>query len=555
MRATPPPTFWRGSALAADAARTRLHTVLLAALALGVRVAHIALISGHPLFQSPVIDAQWHHLWAGMVAEGSPLAYAPYFRAPLYPWLLGAVYAVAGSSVTAGVLLSAALATGSTALLHRAALRAGGARTAAACAMLWALWGTDILLSTSLLIAPLYVSLLLASFLACEKRGEAAWPLLGLAAAARPTALLALPALFRGRRPGLRALLLLAVPVFVVWGANAVSGDVLTVLSSQGGVNLYIGNGSGADGVTAFAPPAPGDAPATGDGLPYRDNVQTAARAAYLDAHPGAPPAPSDVSAWWTVRTFRHIASHPLRWLGLEARKLLFLLSPVEVPGNYDLYYVRGLSPVLGALVWPPPASLPMLLLWLLVPGALAVTLRGKAPRTALRALTWAGLLALAPMVFFVTARMRLPMVPFLLLWAVACCARAPGLSLKLAPAGLAAAVLLSLATASGARRAGVNMEFYDALAHYRAGRPEEARGLFLRAVQRGVETEAYDLNRTEAMYNLGVMAAREGRLEEAASWWRAVLDVQPEHPAAREALRRLRESGGAGVDPSRRGG
>jgi len=483
-----------------------------------------------------VIDARWHHLWAGLVADGSPLAYAPFFRAPLYPWLLGAVYSVTGSSVTAGVLLSALMAAASTALLHRTALRAAGPTAAAVCAALWAVWGTDVLLSTSLLITPLYILLLLAAFLAAEARRTASWPLLGLAAAARPTALLALPALWARKRPGVRGALLFAVPVLAVWGANALSGDPLTVLSSQGGVNLYIGNGPEADGVTAFAPVPADSISVDSDGMPYRDNVQAAALAGYRAAR-GRPASPSAVSAWWTRRTLAHVVSHPLRWLGLEARKLLFLLSPVEVPSNYDPYYMRDVSPVMALLVWPPPLSVPLLLLWLMVPGALAVTLRGGAPRTAMRALAWAGLLALGPMLFFVTARMRLPMVPFLMLWAVACASRAPGLSLRLAPAGLAAAVLLSLATAGGARRAGVNMEFYDGLAHYRAGRPSEARELFLQAVQRGSDTEAYDLNRTEAMYNLGLLAAREGRWEEAASWWRAVLRSRPGHRGAGRAL------------------
>jgi len=528
---------------------------MLAGLALAVRVAHIGILSGHPLFDAPVIDARWHHLWAGLVADGSPLAYAPFFRAPLYPWLLGALYSVTGTSIAAGVLLSALIAATSTALLHRAALRAAGPTAAAVCAALWAVWGTDVLLSTSLLITPLYILLLLAAFLAAEARRTSSWPLLGLAAAARPTALLALPALWVGHRPGIRAALLFAVPILAVWGANALSGDPLTVLSSQGGVNLYIGNGPDADGVTAFAPvPADSISVDTG-GMPYSDNVQMAALAGYRAAGGSRSASPSAVSSWWTGRTLSHVVSRPLRWLGLEARKLLFLLSPVEVPSNYDPYYMRELSPVLAILVWPPPLSAPLLLLWLLVPGALAVTLRGGASRTAMLALAWAGLLALAPMLFFVTARMRLPMVPFLLLWAVACASRSPGLSLKLAPAGLAAAVLLSLATAGGGRSAGVNMEFYDGLAHYRAGRPAEARELFLQAVQRGSDTQAYDLNRTEAMYNLGLLAAREGRWEEAASWWRAVLRSRPGHRGAGRALDLLHGEGGSGVDPCGRGG
>jgi hypothetical protein len=504
-----------------------------------------------PLFSQPVVDARWHHLWAGLVAGGDPLAYAPFFRAPLYPWTLGGLYSLTGPSVAAGAFLSALVAAATVAVLHRAALRVtGGRAAAAACAALWALWGTDVMVSTSLLIAPLYILLLLGAFHAAETGRRSSWALLGLAAAARPTALLALPAMARRARPGVLAAALLAAPISLVWAANALAGDPLTVLSSQGGVNLYIGNGPEADGITAFAPVPASANREPEDGLPYHDNVQTAARAGYLAAggDPDAPP--SRVSSWWAGRTLEAVAEDPVRWLGLEARKLLYLLSPVEVPGNYDPYYLRGLSPVLAALVWPPPVSGPMILLWLLVPGAVAVTLRGRAPGPALRALAWAGLLAAGVMAFFVTARLRLPLVPFLLLWAVACVRRAPRLSARLAPAGLAAGLLLSAVTAGDARRAGVNMEFYDGLAHWRAGRRGEARALFLEAVEEASGAE-YDVNRTEAMYNLGVIAARSGRLEEAASWWRAVLQRQPGHAAAAAGLRAL-EGPGGGVDPYR---
>ena len=529
----------------------RRQTAAFAVAALAVRLAHLAFLRGSPLFRCPVVDASWHHQWAELVAGGSPLAYAPYFRAPLYPWLLGAVYRLTGSSLIVGACLSALMAAVSTALLHRIALRASrSARVAAFCALAWALWGTDVLYSTSLLITPLYILLLLTAFLQTERRGISAWPALGLAAIARPTALLALPAMLARRRPGLRSVLLFLLPVLAVWAVNALAGDPLTIVSSQGGVNLYIGNSRDADGITPFAPLATGAVAVPDDDLPYHDNVETASRAGYVAAGGEAGDPPSRVSSYWMGQALASVGGSPGRWILLEARKLLHLLSPVEVPGNYDPYYMRRLSPVLAALVWPPPLFGPLLLLWLLVPGALVVTLRGEAPGTAMRALAWAGLLSLGSLLFFVTARMRLPLVPFLLVWAAASAARRSRLSLRLAPVGLAAGMLLSLVTSESVARSGVNMEFYDGLAHYRDGQPERARELFLAAVQRSSARRELDMNGTEALYNLGVIAARRGRMAEAASWWRAALRRQPGHPAASAALEALGDAGPAGVDP-----
>ncbi|NLP06468.1 hypothetical protein GX411_11045 [Candidatus Fermentibacteria bacterium] len=501
---------------------------LLAALpALAAGLVNLVMLSRSPLFFYPVVDAAWHHAWAGSIASGNITAYAPYFRAPLYPLLLGGLYAFTGPSVTAGALLSTVLHAISAALLFRIASGWMPRGAAAAAAVCWGLWGTAVAYSSTLLIEPLYIVLILASFLFLdEDRTRSGMLFLGLAAIARPGALAVIPALLLASKPGrlARGIPLFLAPVAAVWAVNALAGDAGTVISSQGGINLYIGNGPEADGFTAFAPAAP--PPQTEEVLPYRDNVEAAS---FALAPPGL--RPSEVSAWWVLKTLEEAARNPGRVIALLARKAALMFATQEIPCNYDGYYLRRYSPLLSVLLLP--VGIPMLVLWALLPGAVA---SGRPTRRELFLASWLLLMACGVVAFFVTARFRLPLVPFALLLLAARAVRYGRRSLILAPVGIAAGIAVSLPWRGVVERSGVNMPFHDALAHCEQGQTGEARALFLEAIDRASgRADSISLNRAEAMLDLAVLEAREGRTEQAARWLEA---LESEYPGFIESRR-----------------
>ena len=516
-----------------EAPRTR-DTLAVALVSMAACSTNLAFLSGHPLFGYPVIDAAWHHGWSGLISGGDLLAYAPFFRAPLYPWLLGIWYAVAGMTPLAGALLSLVLTVSGSMVLHRIAGRIMPRWWALGAGMVWALWGTSVFYSSLLLITPLFTLMLLLSFLLLtgDRWKVLGWLTLGLACVARPTALLLLPAAwFAGGRPGLRGSLAMGAPIAVVWAVNILAGDPGTVLSSQGGINLFLGNSMDSDGYTAFAPSVeepPGDW-SYGEDLPYVDNVEMASRKAFPEMDRG-----SRISAEWTGRAVSEVFEDPLHWLGLTGMKVLYLVSPIEIPSNYDPYYYRGLSPVIALLLHPPPAALPMLLLWLLLPGAI---FSGRAGRDARAAGLFAITLAVGILPFFVTARFRLPLVPFALLWLAARASLKPRRALILAPAGITAGILLAMLTSGTVRSGGVNMPFHDGLAHYAAGDAEKAEDLFVMALDRASVRDDMDLNGTDAMFNLGVIAAEQGDAGGAVFWWTSALERDPRHRASAAAL------------------
>ena len=193
---------------------------------------------------------------------------------------------------------------------------------------------------------------------------------------------------------------------------------------------------------------------------------------------------------------------------------------------------------MLAVLLVPGPVALPFLLLWLLVPGAIAA---GKLTRKEILILLWALLLLAGVIVFFVTSRFRLPAVPFLLLFLMMRVSRKPRRALIMAPAGLAAGIALALITGGTVRTGGVNMPFFDGLAHAEQGDMRGAEELFLESLSRAsARTDRVDMNRSDAMYNLGVISLRRGEIYEAESWWRATLEYNPGFQPARDALAAL---------------
>jgi tetratricopeptide (TPR) repeat protein len=224
--------------------------------------------------------------------------------------------------------------------------------------------------------------------------------------------------------------------------------------------------------------------------------------------------------------------------LVLMLRKLLYMASPVSIPSNYDIYYYRRYSPLLGVLTGTPDLPLAGLVLWFLVPGAIAA---GKLRGPEKNALLWAGVLLAGLLPFFITARFRLPALPFVVILLAPRFMRKASPGLKLAPAGVAAGLAAALLTSNTVSEGGVNMAFHDGLAHHRMGDLERAEILFLEAYETALgRTDGVDLNGTDALFNLGVAALGRGDLLEAETYWRLALERKPDFAPAVTALQGL---------------
>jgi tetratricopeptide (TPR) repeat protein len=499
----------------------RVATALLGA-GLVVRLAAIVAAKDHPLVASPIMDARGYHLWAADIASGNVLGAEVFYQAPLYPYLLGAVYAIFGVSVPAALALNVLLETAALAILHAAARRLFGATAACATLALGVAYGLflfDVVQVGKssldlLLVAALVHALITADARRAGSPADGAPPrpapayrwlrvgaVLGLGALNRGNLLLVAPplALRAALRAGPSARARAAAPLALAAGLAAAVAPVtarnvlvahdLVLTSAHGGFNFYLGNHERADGASKRVPFVRENP----EHEPY-DALEVASRAM------GRPLRQSEVSSWWTRRALAWIAGHPGDALRLYIRKLHLLTSAYELPDSLDPRFLAQRVPFLG-LPWVTYGLvLPLGLL------GLALARRDRRPSSPIPLLLVAFTASLLP--FYVFARYRLPLVPLLMI-----------------PAGHAL-VALGQALRSRSRAALAGLALLPAMA-------------LVHATPSGIDTT---LSVSEA--NLGNLLAQQGRLPEALAEYDRALAERPSYTNARygrsAVLRRL---------------
>jgi tetratricopeptide (TPR) repeat protein len=315
----------------------------------------------------------------------------------------------------------------------------------------------------------------------------------------------------------------------------AVSKDFVLV-SSNAGVNFYIGNNELADGIFMLPP---------GSGL---ENTRL-----YLSSRDAAEKAtgrsglnPSEVSAYWTKLALDYMKQRPGDAAALTARKFHLFWNHYEIPNHHNKYYItRAYAPVLSGLVTGYGFVAPLAVVGLL----LVFLARPVAPVTRLYAgfiLVYMG--SLIP--FFITARYRLPVVPFLVVfasagvWALAECFRKKlwtraGWALA---AGGAAAVLVWWPMVNydfGFNHTVVGTVYSDKATE----EPDKAVDHIKNAIlEYKTALELRPLS-VDAHYNLGVTYQRIGYYSGAVRELETAVALKPNHTYASKALGEVRAS------------
>jgi Flp pilus assembly protein TadD len=400
------------------------------ATALLYRAVYFIQIRQNPFFDSPIMDEGYHDLWARELAHGDWTARIPFFRAPLYPVLLGLGYRLFGADPPNFALLRGLqLAIGAITplLVHRVGRRLAPSRPAVAgvAAFLVALDGMLLYFEADLLVeavlAPLGAALVLLLLRAGETGSPRRWLWAGLAIGAfsitRPNLLAFTPAAFLAaagwvgdrfslRRP--RVLPALAVTagtcafVLPVAALNLWVGHDRVLVAWQGGLNFFLGNNEEANGWSATAPSIIGTDWWGG----YYDAIHVAER------DEGRSLRPSEISDYWTRRAAAWWRAHPADGLRLTARKAMYFLSGIEFSNNRDdrMFFEEF-----------APAGRPGLLLYFVVmpfaiAGAVFLWRTGRpGPRWLIALVLVYGGTVVA---FFVTDRYRVPLRPLLAVFA-----------------------------------------------------------------------------------------------------------------------------------------
>jgi 4-amino-4-deoxy-L-arabinose transferase-like glycosyltransferase len=181
-----------------------LALVFLAAL--GMRVGHLwGQFTHNPLFSAPIMDEKKHHEWAQSIAAGKalpePFAGRPFFRAPLYYYLLAGLYKLVGPNVVIARLAGAALGAVTCLLIAVLGTTLAGSRAGVIAGLLAAVYWPFVVFDAQLLTVglELFLNLLLLILLLHAARGRSrasffvSGIVLGLAALTRPNTLALAP--------------------------------------------------------------------------------------------------------------------------------------------------------------------------------------------------------------------------------------------------------------------------------------------------------------------------------------------------------------------------
>jgi tetratricopeptide (TPR) repeat protein len=537
-------------------------------LAVLIRLLYLRELSEAPFFHHPVGDSAIYHERAVAIAAGDLIGREAYFHSsPLYPYFLGVIYKLFGVHFTFTRLIQFLIGSGNCLLIYLIVRRLpeGNKATATLAGLFAAFYGVFVFFDGDLLMIPLVLFFtLLSIFLLLTVKGGndprshparatvyyfLAGSFLGFAGLGKPNVLLFAPfALIWivtgfGKRINRRQIIsgvifacgccLAVLPITL---RNYVVSKDFVLVSSNAGVNLYIGNNKSATGVF-FLPPESG-----------LENTHL-----YLSSKTCAEKAtgitdikPSQVSCYWSSRAFDYMREHPGEALRLMWRKFLLFWNHFEIPNHHNFYYIRlHYGGILNKLVIGFSLIVPLALI-----GTIAA-MRRRSLSSELKlcfAFVIVYMVSLIP--FFITARYRLPVVPFLIIFAALGVRELAELIRAKQIRWISIYVVMGLAALWVTRLPLIDFDFgfthtvmgtaYSDLAtEDRANAPGHMT-LAILEYKKALEIQPLSV---DAQYNLGVAYQRIGYYSGAIPVLQAAVGLKPNHPYAKKALDECRAS------------
>ncbi|NIT36199.1 MAG: tetratricopeptide repeat protein [candidate division Zixibacteria bacterium] len=504
--------------------------IFLAALAF--RLVYFLTARDDPLmtYVDAVPDASLYHNWAVDITGGVGTP-GSYYIGPAYAFFLAAAYKLFGVHLYGVILVQLFLGAATAALVYVLARRLFGDVAAAVAGGVWAVYLPAIFFDTQILPGSMTLFLvtgallLLAVALEFGRRwalaAAVAGALFGGAALARPNLLLFVPALalwpLLRRGTAWRAVAVFAVPVILVVGAatarNKIAADEWVVISSQGGVNFFIGNNRDAPG--SFM------APRGTVGRPEALNeIQTRALA---EGAVGRRLTAAEASRWWLRRGLGYLVRNPGDAALLYGRKLSLLTNNYEVTLNADFGFRRNFS-VLHRVPIPYYG-----LLFALGTVGLALGWRGGPPGRRALAIFFLAV-ALSVILFFVVDWYRLPLAPALAV------AAGYGVSRiwddwrrrRWGSAGLALAAAASLLVFAWLPGVGCDRDGIATQSYFNYGTYYLVQGDLEKAATHFRTALSYKDNNAYALGYLGLVYDRQGRDDLASYYYLKSLDIDP---------------------------
>jgi tetratricopeptide (TPR) repeat protein len=333
-----------------------------------LRVSYLHEIVKGPTFSHPQIDAAYHDFWARGICTAvwtvpedlndPDLRSSPYFRPPGYPFLLAVIYYLSDCSYLGARIFQMGLGLLNCVLAYLLGKALFGRATGLIFAAFMSMDSTLIYFEGELLAPVLLVTLALILIYAIliwydkftALAAIAVGIFLGLFAWVRPNVLIFVPVILgwfwwtgfrrnRGRSRLLSILGFLLGCVMVIAPAtirNYLVAHDFVVITSNLGINLYIGNNEKSDGVSPVVPILRDIADI--DDWTSFDYPIIVRGVGLLN---GTKMKYSEVSSYFTKKAVDYILENPTRILRLLAIKTALFWGPLEVSNNKEVHYEK----------------------------------------------------------------------------------------------------------------------------------------------------------------------------------------------------------------------
>lgn len=399
-----------------------IYLFIICSVGLLLRLAYVFETKEMPFIQNLFSDSKIYHEWGEEIAKGDLIGQEAFFMAPFYPYFLAAIYLIFGHSIHLVRLIQVVISTFNIVLVYLIGRKIFSRRVGYIAALITSIYSVFIFYSGAILAETLqtfFASLLILSLTTAKKeKFENKWfvsgILLGVLAIFRANILL----FFFGaviwlliqrklntvlREKFVKTIIYFtlgtAIPISMIVVRNFIVTHDLVILTSNGGINFYLGNNPNSPGV--FVNPTEFDYYSDLSGQKYAEKIL------------GRDLKPSEASNYWFERGLEFIINNPFDAAALTIKKLTMFIGENENPQSsiMDVDFAReNYSKIL---------RLPLinfLIVSIFGIAGIVLSLREK-QKYSLHYL-FIICYALGTIIFFVNGRFRIALVPLIIVFA-----------------------------------------------------------------------------------------------------------------------------------------
>jgi tetratricopeptide (TPR) repeat protein len=493
-----------------DSSSARLKSfyfhILLFSIAFIPRLIYLLTIKDNPFFNLPIIDCQTYDELAQNIAKGNWIGDKAFWQAPLYPYFLGMVYSIFGHDLFLARFIQILLGSVNCLLLFRIVKSVFSSKIAWIVFLIASFYGPFLFFDAELLNPVLIIFLNLClvltlfSFLSSPNKTKLflAGIILGLSSITHglvivflPFALLWIVTLLLKNKWATGKIL--HYSIFLVFGfllvisttaiRNWLVGKDLVWISSNSGINFFIGNNPDYEKTVSIRP-----------GIEWEELIARPIQHGFQT--------PSKRSSFFWREAFSYVTGQPFSYLNLLLKKFLLILNGYEIKRNQDMYLFRDYSFVLRLLLWkwliyfPFGVLLPLSLTGIIIFWWDRSKSKTKGPKPLL-ILYFILSQILALLFFFICDRYRIPLVPFLIIFA-----------------GFGLYRLYEMVKTKASKNLLIFLSIFFVF-------------LFISNVRRHKPTVK---DQAEEHYNLGMVYGREQKFDQAIREYNQALAFQPDH-------------------------